>query len=559
MAGVAGVWAWSALLAIAAGLAAAIAVVALRNRGTPGARWLGGMAAVSAVWILTDLLGVAVAARPLLVGLEYLHLSFGTVAVALWLLFVLAYTGRLGPANRRRRRLAWVALAAVVAVNLSGPLHGQVYADLTVVTVDGVAVVKNAPGPLYRAQVAFVFGTFPAGLALLFRSLWVHDRLFSRQALALLVGSTFPYVLGAVDVLDLEPVGWLPMVPVSIALMGAALAYAVLRAELLAAVPATRRIGEAEAFDELDDGVAVLGADGTLLNVNDSACWLFDHRRDAVLGEPLATLVGHDVDGPGDLPARVERRGRVVEPQVSAIEGAAGDGIGHTVLFRDVTDPRRREQRLEVLNRVLRHDLRNAVTAVELNLELLIDADDDDERAALAASVRTSLDDLDALGEKASVVERTVGTESEGPADVELPALVGNLAAAARERFPGADVDVTVPGGAAVRTNRVRLAVALRNLLENALVHGGDQPRVTVEVAERDRGVAVAVHDDGPGVPDHEIAVLKEGTETSLEHASGLGLWLVHWAVTSLGGTVSFEERDEGTTVRLWVPDADGR
>lgn len=557
MAGVAGVRAWSVVLVGAASAAFAIAAVALRNRSTPGATWLGLLGAISGVWIGTDVLGVLVPHGGLLVGLEYLHLSFGTVAVATWLLFVLTYTGRIDRLDRRTTRIVLGLFLAVVAVNLSGPLHGLVYADVAVETLGGVAVVKNEPGPLASLQFLFVFGAYPLGLVLLFLTVRAEDRLFTRQALALFVGSVFPYVFGAVDVVDLEPVPWLPMVPVSIVLLGAALTYAVLREELLAAVPATLRLGEAEAFDALGDGVAVLAPDGRILLVNDAACRMFGREREAVHGEPLAALVGARYGDPGDLPTTIERGGRVLEPRHAPVEGATGAVIGHTLLFRDVTEPRRREQRLEVLNRVLRHDLRNAVTVVDLNLELLVDADDRDERAALAASVRSTLDDLEDLGRKAHVVERTA--DRSDPQRVGLPELLDCVVADVRQRVPGATVAVDAPAEATVVTQRDRLVVALRNVLENALVHAGEDPaRATVTVTPADGGVEVAVTDEGPGIPANEIAVLEDGTETPLEHGSGLGLWLVHWAVSSLGGEVTFERAAEGSTVRLWIPEADG-
>jgi two-component sensor histidine kinase len=50
--------------------------------------------------------------------------------------------------------------------------------------------------------------------------------------------------------------------------------------------------------------------------------------------------------------------------------------------------------------------------------------------------------------------------------------------------------------------------------------------------------------------------VLETGRETPLEHGEGLGLWLVNWIVTGLGGTVT-ANTDDGTTVRLSLPVAD--
>ncbi|WP_407647948.1 ATP-binding protein [Halarchaeum nitratireducens] len=63
------------------------------------------------------------------------------------------------------------------------------------------------------------------------------------------------------------------------------------------------------------------------------------------------------------------------------------------------------------------------------------------------------------------------------------------------------------------------------------------------------------MHDDGPGIPAAEVEVLTNGTESDLEHGSGLGLWTVVWCLRRLGGDVTFERTDDGTTVRLWLPE----
>jgi signal transduction histidine kinase len=65
--------------------------------------------------------------------------------------------------------------------------------------------------------------------------------------------------------------------------------------------------------------------------------------------------------------------------------------------------------------------------------------------------------------------------------------------------------------------------------------------------------VRLTVADDGPGIPKAEIEVIEEGQETPLEHASGLGLWLVQHVVEQSGGDVEFEVED-GTRVHLTLP-----
>jgi signal transduction histidine kinase len=96
--------------------------------------------------------------------------------------------------------------------------------------------------------------------------------------------------------------------------------------------------------------------------------------------------------------------------------------------------------------------------------------------------------------------------------------------------------------------------------VENALQHS-DRETPTVEVtatptlrAQRNT-LAVRVHDDGPGIPERERAVLTDEREiTQLDHSRGLGLWLARWATQGLGGRLSFEEGGDGATVVLEVP-----
>ena len=111
---------------------------------------------------------------------------------------------------------------------------------------------------------------------------------------------------------------------------------------------------------------------------------------------------------------------------------------------------------------------------------------------------------------------------------------------------------VTVPDSITLTTQPTLLDVLVTNLVENALQHAED-PTVTVTATVDDDAVVLTVSDDGPGIPDHELGVLDRGRETDLSHGSGIGLWLIQWAVTSLRGTVAFDTT-AGTTATVRLP-----
>ena len=91
--------------------------------------------------------------------------------------------------------------------------------------------------------------------------------------------------------------------------------------------------------------------------------------------------------------------------------------------------------------------------------------------------------------------------------------------------------------------------MAVRNLVENAIVHNDGPATVDVTIERPAEAVSIRVADDGPGIPDHEIEVLNQLEETALEHSNGAGLWLVNWVAMKADGHLDFSVTDRGTTV----------
>jgi PAS domain S-box-containing protein len=227
-------------------------------------------------------------------------------------------------------------------------------------------------------------------------------------------------------------------------------------------------------------------------------------------------------------------------------------------IYTDVTDRRRRERHLQVLNRVLRHNLRNDLNAVLAFTDLITDRSTDTRVVELAEKAHEQAERLVSLSRQSVDIERTL-REGGNTGPVDLEAVVTSVVADAREKHPEATVEVDVPDGTTVvAADRVR--AALVNLVENAIDHHDGEPWVAVEVDPGGDTVAVRVIDDGPGIPEHERTVVTGESEiTQLNHGSGLGLWLVKWVVEASGGDIAFHERDGGgSVVELTLRPADG-
>ena len=95
---------------------------------------------------------------------------------------------------------------------------------------------------------------------------------------------------------------------------------------------------------------------------------------------------------------------------------------------------------------------------------------------------------------------------------------------------------------------------AIAELIENAAKHTDESPTVEITVNRVPNAVEIQIADDGPGLSDQEQAVFSTGIETPLIHGSGLGLWVVHWIVSSHGGRTEAVIDDDGTTMTISIP-----
>ncbi|MFC4407686.1 PAS domain-containing protein [Haloarchaeobius iranensis] len=242
---------------------------------------------------------------------------------------------------------------------------------------------------------------------------------------------------------------------------------------------------------------------------------------------------------------------------------AVGDDEGEVIVsFSDITEQKRHEQalqnqaeRVSVLNRVLRHDLRTHLTVVGGLLDRIVEQAD--VPAAPVEDIRRSLDDIEELSQRARHIETAF--ESDARNTFDLSALVDRAAADLVDTHPNAQVRVTERRSPPVLAHE-HLRLVLDNLLENAVVHhDDDRPTVRVSIARHDEGtVRLVVADDGPGIPESEIELRESGFETALEHSDGLGLWIVRWLVSKSDGELRLEQTAAGSRAVVLLPVAPG-
>lgn len=213
-------------------------------------------------------------------------------------------------------------------------------------------------------------------------------------------------------------------------------------------------------------------------------------------------------------------------------------------------------ERNQVLNRVLRHNLRNDMGVILGYVGELESGDGSNDQAAYHAIYR-KIDEIVELSEAARRLQHLDEDGRNGPVD--LAGLVERRIEQVDEVHEDVTFEVETDDQAWASVGPA-FSTAIDDLLENAIEHGGSSPNVSVSVG-RTRGeedtVDVVVRDDGPGIPDQEVEALAGPWQSPLQHGSGLGLWLAKWVAEHYDGRISVERTGpDGCSVRLSVPAA---
>ncbi|MBU2957994.1 sensor histidine kinase N-terminal domain-containing protein [Paracoccus sp. C2R09] len=191
------------------------------------------------------------------------------------------------------------------------------------------------------------------------------------------------------------------------------------------------------------------------------------------------------------------------------------------------------------------HQTRTSLSALQGQLALAVDSDDPERMRGRLAKAEQQAERTvhltNQLLANAMVIHRSDDTRLE---PLDLRRVVRDaLAELLRERRLR-DVtisleDAELPGGTApIRGDEISIREALRNLIDNAVRHGGTDNTILIELSADERTVRLTVSDAGPGIPEDQ---LDRATERFISidrrtAGSGLGLAIVRSVAEGHGG-----------------------
>jgi len=271
----------------------------------------------------------------------------------------------------------------------------------------------------------------------------------------------------------------------------------------------------------------------------------------------LSGLVGLPAFALGHVAER-ERRAR------AEVERLNAELMGTLTRLRAAQEELVVAERMATVGRLslkVAHEVRNPISAIELNAEMLGDivrersGPDMEEASTLVGAIRDQVNTLDALTDEYLAFARFPRPHFEEESVNEMVVgLVEFIRPVATRQ--GIEVDVkTDPTIPPMTIDRTLLRQAVLNLIKNgleALMQGGV---LSVSTRQADDAVVIAVSDTGPGIQPEVGRRLFEQFFTTKPQGTGLGLHISRQIIEEHGGEIRWSsEPGSGTTFTVHLP-----
>ncbi len=258
--------------------------------------------------------------------------------------------------------------------------------------------------------------------------------------------------------------------------------------------------------------------------------------------------LSHQIDGAGDTQAAGALRRMFIWEGAVFIALLLGGGIAMVLAIRR---EHQRRQALETFFMSFTHDLKTSIARVQLQAEGLLE--DWPDRAP-----REPLERLahDTVRLQIQLENSLFVAQPDGRLLAERVDVAGTIARLARD-WP--DLEVRVSGTGAVQADARGFDTIVRNLLQNAVVHGGARHLAVAVTPAGAQRLRLRLTDDGHGVPAPLLARLGEAfTRSGPTSGSGVGLFVSRQLAARMGGDLRFApgEAGRGLQVDLELPEA---
>jgi len=365
------------------------------------------------------------------------------------------------------------------------------------------------------------------------------------------------------------------------------------------------------------DAILSLDKAGHIESWNRGAELLFGYTPDQIRGRPLSDLLGGSEAGKFEynwMTEVVQQAGYIrgheatcrdaagsdidVELTATQLTDEAGNSIGMSVILRDITSRKRRDEEIRRLNASLNEQVAERTRELAEKVEALAWANADLQKldqmrsefvSLVTHQIRAPLTNLSGAAERMqndcgamtptcsrmfNVLEQQVARLNRLVQDVlnadrletgelvlhtepvSILPLVGQVVEQLRSRTTNRRFRLpNKPGLPLALADRDRLSEVLANLLDNADKYSPPGREIIVDVWADETDLTLSVRDHGPGIPEHDLERVfdkfyrTDNSDSQVAYGYGLGLYICRMLVEAHKGHIWVENAPEGGAI----------
>ena len=217
-------------------VSALVIYILLKREQSPGSRYLTIFIAAAFVWALADLLNLG--SLTLSNKLFWDNISYIAISIspALWILFVLDYSGKSKYISKSLILLMSFFSLATLIIVWTDQYHHLFRSNIFLIEVSGILAFGKVYGPLFWLFIIFFYSLIILGILLLFQSFNLSNSINRKQKITFIIAIFITWTANLIYLsrIIVSPVDF---TSVSFSLMGAVLLIGITKYQLLDIVP----------------------------------------------------------------------------------------------------------------------------------------------------------------------------------------------------------------------------------------------------------------------------------------------------------------------------------
>lgn len=300
-----------------------------------------------------------------------------------WFYFVLLYAHYdAWFVGRRPWLLCLEPVIVLLLVWSNGWLHNWFWAEITLDTSGTLPMFHAFYGPAFMLHTAYSYTLLLGSAILLILLAWRSQRLYRRQAVAILAASLAPWVGNGIYLADISP---FDLTPFGFIVTGIVVVYSLYRFQFLDLVPMARE----KMLESISDGVLAIDLQGRVVDLNPAAEAIIGRRSADLVGQTIESLLINRPDlserfqraqeGRTEIVLGTDSNERIYDVTLGAVRDRHGQLNGRVLVLRDITQMRRAERELHrqalvfenILDSVIITDIQGKIVDVNAATELM--------------------------------------------------------------------------------------------------------------------------------------------------------------------------------------------